>query len=77
VVILDEPTKGIDVGAKYQIYQMIRSLAEEGKGVVFISSELPELTGVCDRICVMKAGQVVGEVARTDFDDERILSMCF
>lgn len=77
VVILDEPTKGIDVGAKYQIYQMIRSLAKEGKGVVFISSELPELIGVCDRICVMKTGQVVGEVERSDFDDERILSMCF
>ena len=58
VLILDEPTRGIDVGAKYEIYQIINALADEGKGVVVISSEMPELLGMCDRICVMNEGRV-------------------
>ena len=62
VLILDEPTRGIDVGAKYEIYTVIDQLAAEGKAVVFISSELPELLGMCDRIYTMAAGRLTGEV---------------
>ena len=60
VLLLDEPTRGIDVGAKYEIYQLIIELAKEGKGVIMVSSEMPELLGVCDRILVMEDGEVVG-----------------
>ena len=61
VLILDEPTRGIDVGAKYEIYTIINELADEGKGVLMISSEMPELLGMCDRIYVMNEGRFVGE----------------
>ncbi|MFK4594082.1 multiple monosaccharide ABC transporter ATP-binding protein [Streptomyces pristinaespiralis] len=64
VLILDEPTRGIDVGAKFEIYTVIDRLAAEGKAVVFISSELPELLGMCDRIYTMSAGRLTGEVPR-------------
>ena len=73
VLILDEPTRGIDVGAKYEIYCIINELAEAGKGVVVISSEMPELLGICDRICVMNDGAFVGEFARADATQERIM----
>ena len=63
VLILDEPTRGIDVGAKYEIYSIINELADEGKGVIVISSEMPELLGICDRIYVMNEGRFVGEFA--------------
>ena len=63
VLILDEPTRGIDVGAKYEIYTIINKLADEGKGVLVISSELPELLGICDRIYTLSAGHITGEVA--------------
>ena len=63
VLILDEPTRGIDVGAKYEIYTIINELAAEGKGVLMISSEMPELLGMCDRIYVMNEGRFVGEFA--------------
>ena len=56
VLILDEPTRGIDVGAKYEIYTIIQQLAQEGKGILVISSELPEILGICDRIYAMSAG---------------------
>jgi ABC-type sugar transport system ATPase subunit len=62
-VIFDEPTRGIDVGAKYEIYQLINALADQGKAVLMISSELPEVLGVADRVLVMHAGRVTGEVA--------------
>jgi putative multiple sugar transport system ATP-binding protein len=62
VLILDEPTRGIDVGAKYEIYSIINELADEGKGVLMISSEMPELLGMCDRIYVMNEGRFVGEL---------------
>ena len=62
VLLLDEPTRGIDVGAKYEIYELIINLAKEGKGVIMVSSEMPELLGVCDRILVMSGGQLAGEV---------------
>ena len=61
--MLDEPTRGIDVGAKYEIYTIINQLASEGKGVLIISSELPELLGMCDRIYVMSEGKLTGEVS--------------
>ena len=73
VLILDEPTRGIDVGAKYEIYCIINELAEAGKGVVMISSEMPELLGVCDRICVMNDGAFVGEFAAAEATQERIM----
>ncbi|GAC1336837.1 MAG: sugar ABC transporter ATP-binding protein [Acetobacteraceae bacterium] len=73
VLILDEPTRGIDVGAKYEIYQIINDLADSGKGVVVISSEMPELLGICDRICVMNEGRFVGEMARAEASQERIM----
>jgi L-arabinose transport system ATP-binding protein len=75
VVLLDEPTRGIDVGSKYEIYQIIYQLAEEGKTIIFVSSDLPEVMGVSDRIIVMCAGSIVGEVDRKDFNQETLLSM--
>ncbi|VIO77955.1 Xylose import ATP-binding protein XylG [Bradyrhizobium ivorense] len=73
VLLLDEPTRGIDVGAKYEIYCIINELAEAGKGVVVISSEMPELLGICDRICVMNDGAFVGEFAKEDATQENIM----
>ena len=62
VIIFDEPTRGIDVGAKFEIYQLIHQLAVEGKAVLMISSELPEVLGMSDRIIVMNEGRVTGEI---------------
>ena len=62
VMLFDEPTRGIDVGAKYEIYQLMNRLAGEGKAIVMVSSELPEILGMSDRIIVMKGGRLVGEV---------------
>ncbi|BCH20682.1 multiple monosaccharide ABC transporter ATP-binding protein [Mesorhizobium sp. L-8-3] len=73
VLILDEPTRGIDVGAKYEIYGIINRLAEEGKGILVISSEMPELLGICDRIYVMNEGRIVGEMAAGDASQEKIM----
>src|SRR3954447_13800574 len=73
VLILDEPTRGIDVGAKYEIYTIINRLADEGKAVLVISSELPELLGVCDRIYALSAGRVTGELDRADATQERLM----
>ncbi len=73
VLILDEPTRGIDVGAKYEIYCIINELAEAGRGVVVISSEMPELLGICDRICVMNDGAFVGEFPGTEATQEKIM----
>ena len=73
VLILDEPTRGIDVGAKYEIYCIINELAEAGRGVVVISSEMPELLGTCDRICVMNDGAFVGEFTAADATQEKIM----
>ena len=75
VLILDEPTRGIDVGAKYEIYTLINALADQGKGVLMISSEMPELLGMCDRIYVMNEGALVGELAAADASQERIMRM--
>ncbi|OON93810.1 MAG: galactose/methyl galactoside ABC transporter ATP-binding protein MglA [Candidatus Epulonipiscioides saccharophilum] len=75
VLLLDEPTRGIDVGAKFEIYQLIMELAKEGKGVIMISSEMPELLGVCDRILVMSGGRVAGEVNAKTTTQEEILTL--
>ncbi|RWR31247.1 ATP-binding cassette domain-containing protein [Sinirhodobacter populi] len=75
VLILDEPTRGIDVGAKYEIYTIINDLAAQGKAVVMISSEMPELLGMCDRILVMNEGAFVGELAAAEASQERIMSL--
>jgi ribose transport system ATP-binding protein len=77
VFIMDEPTRGIDVGAKYEIYSIIDQLASSGSGVLFISSELEELMGMCDRILVMSRGEIFGEFARDNFDEEAILRAAF
>ena len=73
VLILDEPTRGIDVGAKYEIYTIIAQLASEGKCVLMISSEMPELLGMCDRICVLNEGRFVAEFSATDATQEKIM----
>ncbi|MCP2327341.1 putative multiple sugar transport system ATP-binding protein [Hamadaea flava] len=73
VLILDEPTRGIDVGAKYEIYSIINQMADQGKAVLVISSELPELLGVCDRVYAMSAGRITGEVARAEATPERLM----
>jgi putative multiple sugar transport system ATP-binding protein len=73
VLILDEPTRGIDVGAKYEIYTIIAKLAAEGKAVIVISSEMPELLGITDRIYVMNEGHIVGEMAAADASQEKIM----
>ena len=75
VLILDEPTRGIDVGAKAEIYALIRHLADTGLAILVISSEMPELIGLSDRILVMASGRVAGEVARADATEEGILSL--
>jgi len=73
ILILDEPTRGIDVGAKYEIYTIINRLADAGKGVLMISSEMPELLGMCDRIYVMNEGSLVAEFASTEASQEKIM----
>jgi putative multiple sugar transport system ATP-binding protein len=73
VLILDEPTRGIDVGAKYEIYSIINALAEAGKAVLVISSELPELLGLCDRIYALAAGRITGQVTRAEATQERLM----
>ncbi|KFZ81821.1 ABC transporter ATP-binding protein [Amycolatopsis sp. MJM2582] len=73
VLILDEPTRGIDVGAKYEIYTIVNRLAEEGKAVLVISSELPELLGLCDRIYTLSAGRITGEVDRAEATQEVLM----
>ncbi|MGO3903937.1 MAG: ATP-binding cassette domain-containing protein, partial [Microbacterium gubbeenense] len=73
VLILDEPTRGIDVGAKYEIYGFINELAAQGKGIVLISSELPEVLGLSDRIYTLAEGRITAEVARADATQERLM----
>jgi putative multiple sugar transport system ATP-binding protein len=75
VLILDEPTRGIDVGAKYEIYSIVNSLADQGKAILVISSELPELLGICDRIYAMSAGRITGEVPRSEATPERLMQL--
>ena len=75
VLILDEPTKGIDVGAKAEIYQMVCDLAKAGLGIIFISSELPEVLNVCDKVIVMKEGSITGRLGKNELSEELILRL--
>jgi ABC-type sugar transport system ATPase subunit len=75
VLFFDEPSRGIDVGAKAELFKLIGELAEAGRGIVLISSYLPELTNMCDRIIVVRDGQTVGELQRDEFDEERIMAL--
>ena len=75
ILILDEPTRGVDVGAKAEIHALIGELAEQGAAILLISSELPELLNLSDRILVLRAGRMVGEVARADASQERLLRL--
>ena len=75
LIILDEPTRGIDVGAKYEIYTLINSLVKNGKTVLMISSEMPELIGMSDRIIVLSEGRITGSLNKGEFDQEVIMSM--
>ncbi|WP_238013484.1 multiple monosaccharide ABC transporter ATP-binding protein [Dactylosporangium sp. AC04546] len=75
VLILDEPTRGIDIGAKYEIYTIINQLADQGKAILVISSELPELLGICDRIYALSAGRITGSVDRSEFSPERVMHL--
>ncbi len=75
VLIVDEPTHGIDIGAKYEIYEILKNLAAEGKGIVMISSELPELIGLCDKIIVIKKGRTAGELTGEDMIEEKIMKL--
>lgn len=75
IIILDEPTRGIDVGAKYEIYNIINALAKEGKSIIMISSELPEILGMCDRIYVMNQSKFVGELGKEEGTQEKIMAL--
>jgi ABC-type sugar transport system ATPase subunit len=75
VLIVDEPTRGIDVGAKYEVHQLLRQLARNGTAVIFISSELPEVLGVADRILVMREGRLAGELSPTATTEEAVLRL--
>lgn len=77
VLIFDEPTRGIDVGAKYEIYLLLWRLAEQGKTIIVVSSDLPELTGICHRIVVFSDGKISGQVDRKEFSQEKILSLAY
>ena len=73
ILIFDEPTRGVDVGAKAEIYRLLNALVAEGKGVIMISSELPEIMGMCDRILVMHDGRITGELQRGEATQEKVL----
>jgi ribose transport system ATP-binding protein len=77
ILLIDEPTRGVDVGAKFEIYEIIDRIAAQGTAVLFISSELEELMGMCDRILVMGQGEVLGSFERAQFDKEVILRAAF
>jgi ribose transport system ATP-binding protein len=75
LLIFDEPTRGIDVGAKEEIYALMRRLSDRGAGIIMISSEMPELLGMSDRIIVLAQGRVAGELSKDQFDQERVLRL--
>jgi len=77
ILIFDEPTRGIDVGVKYEIYMLLWKLAEFGKGIIIVSSDLPEIMGICHRIVVFSNGKISGERMHNEFDQEKILSMAY
>jgi ABC-type sugar transport system ATPase subunit len=73
IIIFDEPTKGIDVGAKHEIYELMNRLAEQGKGIIMVSSDMEEILGMSDRIIVLYEGMVSGELSRNEFTQEKVL----
>ena len=77
ILIFDEPTRGIDVGAKFEIYRMLANLSDEGKAIIFVSSDLKELMAICDRIAVMSAGRLVATFGREQWSEEKIMSAAF
>ena len=76
ILFLDEPTRGIDVGAKAEIYRLIDQMVKDGKTIIMISSEMPELLGMCDRIMVMHEGRKMGELTAEQATQEKIMAMC-
>ena len=75
VFIVDEPTRGVDVGAKFEIYNHLNALAKQGAAIFFISSEMEELIGVCDRILVMCSGEITGDLRQDEFNQEKLLQL--
>jgi ribose transport system ATP-binding protein len=75
IIILDNPTQGVDIGAKAEIYQLIGQLAEQGKAIVVLSSEVPEILKICDRVYVMHRGTIVAELTRDEATEDKILMM--
>lgn len=73
VLILDEPTRGVDVNAKYEIYSTINELAKEGIAIVMVSSELPEIINMCDNVCVVREGHLVGKLSKEELSQEEIM----
>ena len=73
ILILDEPTRGVDVGAKYEIYSIMKALAKEGVSIIMISSDLPEVIGMSDRVYVMSEGRVTGELEKSELSEETIM----
>ena len=76
ILFLDEPTRGIDVGAKAEIYRLINQMVQEGKTVIMISSEMPEILGMCDRIMVLHEGHKMGELMAEEASQEKIMALC-
>jgi ribose transport system ATP-binding protein len=77
VLLLDEPTRGVDVGAKVDLYSLIRQISAQGTGILMVSSELPELLGMTDRILVMRAGRLVENVPTAGLTEEALLTLCY
>jgi ribose transport system ATP-binding protein len=75
VLLLDEPTRGVDVGARAELYQVVRALAEDGVGVLLVSSEVPEVLGLADRVLVMREGRIVHEAPATELDEDTVLDL--
>ena len=75
IIIFDEPTRGIDIGARHEIYALMTELVKEGKSIIMISSDMEELLGMSDRIIVLSEGKVTGEVLKKDFSQETVLSL--
>ena len=75
VFIMDEPTRGIDVGAKYEIYCIIAEMAKQGKSIIMISSEMPELMGMSDQVIVMRQGKVTGKIMKNEFSENNLIRL--
>ena len=77
LLVLSEPTRGIDVSAKAEIYGLVRRLADEGSAILFISTEVEELAGVCDRVLVLRQGRIAADLPRKELSAERIMEACY